>query len=90
MLAWTAAAQGTSYRAGVLLGAAAQIWPSVGFPLFGSQYFGAPLQQCETSVRCTLGDTGFDAAVHSGMAYTLDEAIAYALDEDPAATPPRR
>ncbi|MCE7002238.1 LuxR C-terminal-related transcriptional regulator [Kibdelosporangium philippinense] len=86
VLAWSAAAQGMPDRAGVLLGAAARIWPSVGYPMFGSKSFGAPHQQCMAATRRALGDAEFDAAFGRGKAFTIDEAITYTLDED---TPPQ-
>ncbi|WP_185845697.1 LuxR C-terminal-related transcriptional regulator [Kibdelosporangium aridum] len=86
VLAWAAAAQGMPDRAGVLLGAAARIWPSVGYPMFGSKYFEAPHQHCEAATRRALGDIEFDAAFGRGMAFTFDEAIVYALDEHTTAS----
>ncbi|MFC0112113.1 ATP-binding protein [Kibdelosporangium aridum] len=89
LLAWTAAANGLSERAGILLGAADRIWPSVGFPMFGSKFFGAPHQQCTTAARQALGERGFDTAVQRGRAYDRDQAIAYALNEQTPPGPPR-
>ncbi|MCE7007020.1 LuxR C-terminal-related transcriptional regulator [Kibdelosporangium philippinense] len=87
VLAWIAVADGLPERAGILLGAAGRIWPSVGFPMFGSTFFGAPHQQCATATRQALGEHGFDAAVRRGRAYDREQAIAYALDE-PGPAPP--
>lgn len=88
VLAWCAAAQGRPDRAGTLLGAAARIGRSVGLPLFGSRHFGAPHKDCEAAIRRALGDGGFDATFGRGTAYTVDEAIAYALDDEHC-EPPR-
>jgi DNA-binding CsgD family transcriptional regulator len=82
VLAWTAAAGGTAERAAILLGAANQIWPSVGYPMFGSRYFGAPHRDCELAARRDLGDRQFEMAFRRGMGLSVDDAVAYALGED--------
>jgi len=87
VLAWTAAAQGAPQRAATLLGAADQLWPSVGYPLFGSKYFGAPHHDCEQATRRALGERAFTAAFQAGVEFELAETIAYALDEEPQPTP---
>jgi predicted ATPase/DNA-binding CsgD family transcriptional regulator len=81
VLAWSAVAQGAPDRAAILLGAAGKVWRSVGFPMFGSAYFGAPHQRCETTSRQAIGDQEFEAAFRNGMAYNIDDAIRYALGE---------
>ncbi|OLB64638.1 MAG: hypothetical protein AUI10_10150 [Actinobacteria bacterium 13_2_20CM_2_72_6] len=83
VLAWSAAAAGTAERAAVLLGAANRIWPSVGYPMFGSRYFGAPHRDCEVAARRALGDRGFEAAFRRGTGLGIEEAVAYALGETP-------
>jgi len=88
VLAWSAAAGGGYERAAVLLGAASQIWRSVGYPMFGSRYFGAPRRGCETVTREALGDHEYDTALQRGRAMTFDEAVRYALGEDTAEPDP--
>jgi predicted ATPase/DNA-binding CsgD family transcriptional regulator len=83
VLAWSAAAAGTAERAALLLGAANQIWPSVGYPMFGSRYFGAPHRDCERKARRALGDREFEATFRRGMGLTVEDAVAYALGESP-------
>ncbi len=84
VLAWNAAARGSAERAAVLLGATHQIWQSVGYPLFGSRYFGAPHGACERAAIEVLGDRAFGRALRRGMVFGLKEAVAFALEE-PAA-----
>lgn len=84
-LAWTEAAQGRWKRAATMLGASQRIWQSVGFPMFGSRYFGAPHRECEAQARQALGDRMFEATVKHGNEFNLQEAIAYALGEEKAA-----
>ncbi len=87
LLAWTDAAQERWERAATMLGAAQRIWPSVGYPMFGSRYFGAPHGDCAARTREALGSL-FESAVGQGAGLTLDEAIAYALGPAKPATPP--
>jgi predicted ATPase/DNA-binding CsgD family transcriptional regulator len=89
MLAWSATARGAPDQAGILLGMAGRVWPSVGFPMFGAKYYGAPHQHCEAATRQAIGDHEFEAAFRCGMAYNLDDAVAYALGEpiESAASP---
>ncbi|RSD10496.1 hypothetical protein EIY87_37240 [Amycolatopsis eburnea] len=93
-LAWTEAAREQWEPAAVMLGSAQPIWQAVGFPMFGSRYFGAPHGECETRTRRALGDGPFEAAVRRGREFGLPEAIAYALGDSgpsrPAATDPAR
>ncbi|HEX6342063.1 ATP-binding protein [Umezawaea sp.] len=81
VLAWNAAERGAAERAATLLGAAHQIWQSVGYPLFGSCHFGAPHGACERAAIDVLGDRAFGRALRRGMAFGLGEAVAYALEE---------
>jgi predicted ATPase/DNA-binding CsgD family transcriptional regulator len=87
VLAWNAAARGAAARAATLLGAAHQLWQSVGYPMFGSRHFEAPHGTCERAAIDVLGDRAFGTAVRHGMDLGLPEAVAFALDEpdEPAA-----
>jgi predicted ATPase/DNA-binding CsgD family transcriptional regulator len=80
VLAWSAA---TAERAALLLGAASQIWPSVGYPMFGSRYFSEPHRDCELKARRALGDREFEAAFRRGMGLTVEDAVGYAMGEAP-------
>jgi predicted ATPase/DNA-binding CsgD family transcriptional regulator len=81
VLAWNAAARGAAERAATLLGAAHQIWQSVGYPLFGSRHFGAPHGACEEAAIEVLGNQAFGRALRRGMAFGLADAVAFALEE---------
>jgi non-specific serine/threonine protein kinase len=87
LIAWSTAARGEATRAATLLGAVSQIWPSVGYPMFGSQHFGAPHGACEAVVRQALGDRAFGVALQQGAAFGIEETISYALEEPPEAVP---
>ncbi|MCR6483173.1 LuxR C-terminal-related transcriptional regulator [Amycolatopsis sp. OK19-0408] len=88
VLAWNEAAQGHWEPAATMLGSAQPIWQAVGFPMFGSRYFGAPHGECESRTREALGDAPFDAAFRRGREYGLAEAITYALgDTTPSPAP---
>ncbi|HKN57000.1 MAG TPA: LuxR C-terminal-related transcriptional regulator, partial [Amycolatopsis sp.] len=77
---WIAAAEALWERAATLLGSALRIWQSVGFPMFGSRYFGAPHGDCEAKTRDALGEDRFESAVERGKNFSLDETIAYVLE----------
>lgn len=81
VLAWNATARGAAERAATLLGAARQLWQSVGYPLFGSRCFGAPHGACERAAIEVLGDREFGRALRRGMALELADAVAFALEE---------
>jgi predicted ATPase/DNA-binding CsgD family transcriptional regulator len=85
-LAWIIAA-GEGERAAVLLGAANTVWPLVGEqPLLGSPHFLAARAACERQVRRTLGDRAFQAGFARGADLDLEQAVAYALNENPEST----
>jgi non-specific serine/threonine protein kinase len=101
LLAWSATADSTSARpatrgreiaehATLLLGAADQIWRTVGATMMKSAHFGAPHKQCLTVLRKTLGDVAFNTVFHRGGQFSLDETLAYALGESPEHTKPSR
>jgi predicted ATPase/DNA-binding CsgD family transcriptional regulator len=92
VLAWTEAARERWEPAATMLGSAQPIWQAVGFPMFGSRYFGAPHGDCETRTRQALGEARFEAAYGRGKELGLPEAIAYALGdagESPKPAPSR-
>ncbi|HTI25464.1 MAG TPA: BTAD domain-containing putative transcriptional regulator [Kutzneria sp.] len=79
LLALLAAMSGDAARAARLLGAVAAIWPRVGVPLFGSQNFAAPHEQCEHLARQGLGDRGYELAFAAGSRLSIDEAVTLGL-----------
>ncbi len=91
LLAWIMAAQGDGERAAVLLGAASRLWQTFGLQLFGSKDLIALREQFTEQAHRALGDRAFEAALARGSELALDKALAFALDERPAAaaTPSR-
>ncbi|QDQ10455.1 regulator [Streptomyces spectabilis] len=87
LLALFTAAEGDAAEAAVLQGVASRIWPSVGLPLFGSQYFGGPHALCEARARERLGDELYEAQLRAGALLSPDAAVARALRRDRAAAP---
>ncbi|RSM83180.1 LuxR family transcriptional regulator [Kibdelosporangium aridum] len=84
LLAWIAAAAGDGARAAMLLGAVQQIWASIGGQLrMGTQNVIAPHESCERQARQVLGDRAFETAFARGADLGLEEAVAYALGEEP-------
>ncbi|MEU7480335.1 LuxR C-terminal-related transcriptional regulator [Lentzea sp. NPDC042327] len=88
VLAWIAASQGNARRAATLLGATSEIWRSVGYPMFGSRYFGTPHGECESAVVTALGEAEFRVAFRHGMDLELEDALAFAIGEEPAVPEP--
>lgn len=88
MLAWIAGAERDFTRAARLLGTAHSIWRSAGT---GIATFGPQLARhhewCERRSAGALGEPGFRAAFEAGMRPTVEDAIAYVI-EQPAAGPP--
>ena len=82
VLAWIAASQGNAARAATLLGATNEIWQSVGYPMFGSRYFGAPHGECEIAAVAALGEADFRVEFRRGMDLELEDAISFAIGED--------
>ncbi len=79
LIALLSAYEGDPSRAAVLLGAASRIWPSVGLPLFGSQYFNGPHDECVRRTREALTEREFAAAFDYGAGLPLDRAVVCAL-----------
>jgi hypothetical protein len=51
----------------------------VGLPLFGSAYYNAPHELCETAARQALGDGRYEECVREGTRLDRDAAVARAL-----------
>jgi hypothetical protein len=79
LLALITVTEGDPAEAAVLQGAAAAQWPSVGLPLFGSAYYHAPHERCETAARHALGDRRYEECVGEGALLARDAAVARAL-----------
>ncbi|GAA3152806.1 ATP-binding protein [Nonomuraea roseoviolacea] len=81
VLAWIAATEGRSERAVTLLGALETIWLPTGMSLFN--FVTAYHDQCQESTREILGNKGYESAFRRGNRFTVEGAIAFALDEKP-------
>jgi len=88
LLAWIAAAAHEFERAAVLLGASLAIFEHFGLPALSSQHRAGPHEAAEEQARAALGDAQFATAFNRGAAASLDEAIAFALGQQPAQTEP--
>ncbi|HEX6357408.1 ATP-binding protein [Actinophytocola sp.] len=87
-LAWADSAFAHPKRVATLLGAADQLWEIMGRPLRTYQHLYPYHEQCEHDARVQLGDHRFDKAFQRGRAMSLDEALAFALDEQPTPVAP--
>jgi predicted ATPase/DNA-binding CsgD family transcriptional regulator len=80
LLAWAAASSGDAVRAATLLGGAHRQWAANGQPLFGSKHLLAMRAKAEEAARLA-GDTAYEDAYARGVAFEVEAAVAYALDE---------
>ncbi|MEV0349156.1 LuxR C-terminal-related transcriptional regulator [Nonomuraea sp. NPDC050680] len=90
-LAWIIADQHQDSRAAHLLGAAHTVWRSIGTSLSGLGHLAGLHRRCEAQLRQSLRNEAFTTAFTRGSELTLDQAVAYALEEKPArdtASPP--
>jgi len=81
-LAWIAADARHAHRAAILLGVVAALERAMGSPAATYPALLTYHEQCEWRVREALGDSAFRAALARGGQLSLDEAIAYSLDDD--------
>ncbi|NED79710.1 AAA family ATPase [Streptomyces sp. SID11233] len=79
LLALVTVVEGDADEAALLQGAAEQIWPSVGLPLFGSEHYGAPRIRCEELARQELGEERYASQRRAGMVLGTDTVVARAL-----------
>jgi non-specific serine/threonine protein kinase len=84
-VAWIVCADGDAGRAATLMGAAQELNRSIDTP---SSVLPMPQHhdECVQLARSTLGARAFDAAVQRGRVMNVDEAVAYALGEQPTVT----
>jgi len=82
-LAWIAATIGNYRRAARLLGAADRFWQAVGVTLYGAPQWLRGRTDCQAATRQALGDQAYERALREGAALTTDEAVGYALGEQP-------
>jgi predicted ATPase/DNA-binding CsgD family transcriptional regulator len=87
-LSWVESALGHAEPAATLLGAADRVWEIMGRPLRTYQHLYPYHEETERAGRERLGDKGFEAAFGRGRAMSVDEAIAFSLNEEPAPVAP--
>ena len=75
-----AAAQRQPDKAARLVGAAEKQIPSIRFELSPAER--AEYDEATATARAALGEEAFTAAYEDGKSMTLDEAVAYALEEN--------
>ncbi|MER5448316.1 AAA family ATPase [Streptomyces sp. NPDC002764] len=90
LLALVTVVEGDAAEAAVLQGAAGRMWRSVGLPLFGSAYYNAPHQLCETTARQRLGDERYEERVREGARLVREAAVSRALERPLDAMPSPR
>ncbi|QBJ97480.1 LuxR family transcriptional regulator [Rhodococcus sp. ABRD24] len=81
-LAWTAA-EANPERAAVLMGVADTLFAATGSPMATFRTMVDYHDSCVRSAVDALGNKAYDAAFEWGKTMSLDEAIAYALGEQP-------
>ncbi|MFC3897524.1 ATP-binding protein [Lentzea rhizosphaerae] len=86
-LSWVEAALGHAAPAATLLGAADKVWEIMARPLSTYQHMYPYHEEAERVARAQLGDAGFDAAFERGRRMSVDEAIAFSLNEEAPAEP---
>ncbi|MBB5135313.1 putative ATPase [Thermocatellispora tengchongensis] len=81
-MARIAAESGDAVRAANLLGAAETNWPLFGLPLLGSPFLSDEHEQSVKECKRLIGESGYEEQFRLGARMDLEEAIAYALDDD--------
>jgi predicted ATPase len=81
-MARIAADSGDASRAAHLLGAAETNWPLFGLPLLGSPFLSSEHEQSVKECKRQIGESTYDACFQQGARLDLQEAIAFALDDD--------
>jgi predicted ATPase/DNA-binding CsgD family transcriptional regulator len=81
LLSWIDAAAGRAERAAVLMGAASRLWRTFGRDLFGTPEWLAQRERAIDAAHRLLGSAAFAAAFERGRRFSLEETIAFALDE---------
>ncbi|WP_433517883.1 ATP-binding protein [Nonomuraea sp. CA-143628] len=83
VLAWIAETEQHYERAARLLGILETVWSSIGAALSGFGHLVRYHDECESRTRAALGDATFDAEFKRGARLSYDEALGYALQEEP-------
>jgi predicted ATPase len=86
-MARIAAESGDARRAAHLLGAAETNWPLLGLVQFNSPFFNSEHEQSVKECKRLIGEQAYDERFQSGARLNLEEAIAFALDDDQDSVP---
>jgi DNA-binding CsgD family transcriptional regulator len=86
-LGWVAATMGEYRRAARLLGAADRQWEAAGGSPFAAGMWLDEHDAHACAARQALGDRVYEAEFAHGRALTLDQAVAYAVAEEPPVPP---
>jgi len=87
-MAGIAAAAGPPERAALLLGAADQARKQIGLRAFGSTRFMRWREEYVATIRAALSPAEYDQAFRHGTELTLNQAVAFALEEAAEAVRP--
>ncbi|MEU8266298.1 LuxR C-terminal-related transcriptional regulator [Sphaerisporangium sp. NPDC049002] len=87
VLAWIAAGVGDFDRAARLFGVLRGVWQTVGVPMAGFGHLTSYHDECGRRVHQALGEPAYKAAMQRGARLSLDEALAYALEDSTPAAP---
>ncbi|WP_424528670.1 ATP-binding protein [Sphaerisporangium viridialbum] len=87
VLAWVAAGVGDFERAARLFGVLLGVWQTVGAPMAGFGHLTGYRDDCRHRVHQALGEPAYKAAMQRGARLSLDEALAYALEDGKPAAP---
>ncbi|WP_406302232.1 LuxR C-terminal-related transcriptional regulator [Streptomyces sp. NBC_00885] len=88
VLGWCAVAAGRDERAAMLMGAADAAWQVAGSMLTGLGHLQTGHQRVEAHLRKEMDAAVFAAATQAGRALTLEQAVAYALQDASVADAP--
>lgn len=88
VLAWIAADDGREQSSAVLLGAADTLWRQLGSSVLIFPTMGRFQDRCDDQLRDSLGAREVAASRKRGAAMSRDEAVAFALEEQPLAIAP--
>ena len=84
-LSWCAAFAEPGERSARLLGAAHAVWRTSGAKVDETNAYTAYDRSAADAVRDTLGAASYERAFAEGAAFSYDQAVSYALGEDPDA-----
>jgi non-specific serine/threonine protein kinase len=88
LLGRAATAIGDYERSARLTGAAHRIWRELGRTGFGTRLYREWVKDANERTRGNLGQHAYEAAYQQGWAFSIDDAIAYALGTQPVPGPP--